>query len=240
MGFETTIAALALATFLAGSAPYLLIRKAGSFGDKILPGALFFSAGLLMGAALFHLLPESFEAIGEKTGFAIMLGFVIFYAPQKYIITQPCEIEEEHRARLGLVAFAGIAIHSIIDGVGVGAAEFVERALPVTFAVIGHKLPAAFALAVFLLSVKMARPKALLLLGLFSLATPLGALATNSALAGWGGDALGYALGFSAGNLMAIASGDLMRRSYFEQKEKRAVRLFCFVIGLSIFAFSGH
>ncbi len=235
MNFYIILGAIALFTYGFGQFTAIVLRRGAISAERFLPAALFFSAGLLMGTALFHLLPESIEMIGSQTGLAILAGFVIFYAPQKYIITQPCEMEEAKPIKPGLLVFAGIALHSMIDGIGVGAAELVEKTSEVAIAIVVHKFTAAFALAVFLTGEKLTPLKMSLYLLFFSLATPTGAALTHFTLSP-NDTFTGFALGFSAGNLTAIASGDLMRKYYREEKRYRALQLFLFLSAIALTA----
>lgn len=117
------------------------------FKDK-LHLILGFSAGALLGAALFDLLPESFDIGSHYYSLSTMFGVVamgIFF----YLIIDRClgthqHVHEEHKdhghsAVRGGTGALTLVIHSLFDGVAIGLASFVPAALPiVAAAVLAH------------------------------------------------------------------------------------------------------
>lgn len=127
-----------VATFLGG----LFALK---FRDK-LHLILGFSAGALIGVAFFDLLPEALE-LGEGHFAAptittiVALGFLIYLVLDRFVFLhshddEHCE-NKNHRGRFGAGA---LSVHSFLDGVAVGLAFQVSRAvgLVVTAAVLTH------------------------------------------------------------------------------------------------------
>jgi zinc transporter ZupT len=121
--------AASLATFLGG-------RLAIRFRDR-LHLVLGFSAGAVMGVALFDLLPEAIEAGGDNsrpmvvTGL-VALGFVIYMFAERAFsaAVKPAAAGVENPgAQRGNLGGASLTLHSFLDGVGIGLAFQVSAAL---------------------------------------------------------------------------------------------------------------
>jgi len=179
----------------------------------------------LVGTGLFHLLPESIELVGASTGMAILVGFAVFYLPQKFVLTHPCDDEECDFHRLGLLAFFGIAFHALTDGVGIGAVGDKPELVIVSFAVMMHKVPASVALVSMLIGSGYARKSSFFFLTIFSVATPLGAIITTYLAGADNSYLLGMATGFSVGNFLAIAGSDLLRRLHEREAKGKLIRI---------------
>jgi zinc transporter ZupT len=106
-----------------------------------------FSAGALLGAALFDLLPESF-GIGShyysySTMFALLaVGIFGYLLVDRFLVKHSHSDEADHAH--DTVSHTGIGplslvIHSLFDGIAIGLASFIPAALPVVaIAVIVH------------------------------------------------------------------------------------------------------
>jgi zinc transporter ZupT len=235
MNFHLYILLILFGTLIGGLLPLAVIES-----RRYLSLAVSFAAGVLIGTALFHLLPESIELIGKSTGLSILTGFAVFYLPQKFMLTHPCEEGDCDFHKLGLLAFIGIGFHAIIDGLAVGAAHDLPNINVIAGAVMAHKIPAALALALLLMAAEFDKRRIAVFVLLFSLATPAGALSTKLFVSGAEPDWLGHLLGFSAGNFLAIAGSDLLRRLHDHDQKNRFVRLALLVAGCSLSLLNTH
>ncbi|MDH4263637.1 MAG: ZIP family metal transporter [Spirochaetia bacterium] len=226
MDFYHSLAAICLVSFLGGLLP-LLYHKI----HDLIPYFISFASGILISAALFRLLPESIEIIGKYTGFPMLVGFIVFYFPQKYVITDACDIDAADLSRLGMLTFLGIGFHSFTDGIGVGAAESGKILSHISFAVIAHKIPDALALSIILISLGIKKSQVIFYLAIFSFTTPFGALLTNSLLTKNSMDWVGYATGFSAGNFLAIAFGDILKKINEKKASIKIIRTVLLIAG---------
>lgn len=232
MNLSSYLLAIFLITLACGILPLLLPRS-----RELLSPAVAFAAGLLTGSALFHLLPESMKIVGPQTGWPLLLGFAIFYLPQKFMMTHPCEEEDCDFHKLGILAFIGISFHAMVDGISIGAAYRLPDAINIVAAAVTfHKIPAAVALSFLLLASGMERGRITVLIFIFALAAPVGAITTKLFLLQGGQTWMGWALGISAGNFLAIAGGDLFRhiheRDQFGSAKKIAFIVFGFAVSL--------
>jgi zinc and cadmium transporter len=120
---------------------------------KILFVLLAFSAGTILGAALFDLLPEAVEHIeGSVVYVYIAVGFVAFYFLERFIYLYHGHGHHsdfsEHGTEKYTKGFAylnvlGDGIHNFLDGMIIAASFNVEFSvgLATTIAVIFHELP---------------------------------------------------------------------------------------------------
>ena len=121
--------AAALATFLGG-------RLAIRYQDKI-HLVLGFSAGAVMGVALFDLLPEAIETGGSQsrltavTGW-VALGFIGYMLTERGVSAgaEPQSGGDGSRGALaGHLGGASLTLHSLLDGLGIGMVYQVSPAL---------------------------------------------------------------------------------------------------------------
>jgi zinc and cadmium transporter len=117
-----------------------------------------FGAGLLVGVALFFLLPELGETAGWGAGALLLAsGYLILFLVNRYVypVCPTCSDDHDHDACATLLhgfappLVAAAAIHSFLDGWSVGAAgEAAEAGIRygIPLAVMVHKIPEGLAL----------------------------------------------------------------------------------------------
>ncbi|MFA7254143.1 MAG: ZIP family metal transporter [Patescibacteria group bacterium] len=134
---------------LIGLAAVVFTALGGLFAIKIkdkLHLVLGFSAGTVLGVALFDLIPESFELAGENYGIQlaalfVALGFAFFMIIDRFFSVHShadlhCE-NPRHGDRLGAAA---LIFHSFLDGLAIGLAFKVspEVGWIVAIAILAH------------------------------------------------------------------------------------------------------
>jgi zinc and cadmium transporter len=170
---------------------------------------LSFSAGVMLGAAFFHMLPEAVEAGGAAALPFVIVGFLLLFLLERFVLVHVCA-EPGPAARMagdgelpvadphvhgapvhvhvhgdatgcgvhtmGLAAFVGMSLHTIVDGFALGAANVeAELGLLVFLAILAHKIPNAFSLSAILRAEGYSRGRALAMNAAFALMVPLGA-----------------------------------------------------------------
>ena len=133
---------IGLATFISTFLGGLFALR---FKDK-LHLILSFSAGAVLGVAFFDLLPETLTLTRDKYAISeittvIALGFVLFMIIDRLALVYPHPDDEcKNTAHRGPLAVAGLALHSMLDGVAIGLAFQVSSAvgLIITIAVLTH------------------------------------------------------------------------------------------------------
>ncbi|MFQ6134176.1 MAG: ZIP family metal transporter [Armatimonadota bacterium] len=191
-----------------------------------------FGAGILLGAAFLHMLPQAIEDVGTEAATVALAGFLVLYVLEKFVMIHACEGEHCDFHTTGLVAFVGLALHAFVDGVALGSALVVPRLAPlVLVAIIAHKGPASLSLAGILLAADYTRRQVLALLTGFGLMVPLGAVVTIALLRGMAPAVAGGLIAFSAGTFVHVAASDLLPEVH-RAEEMRRWALLTFVLGV--------
>lgn len=195
---------------------------------------LSFSAGVLLGAVFFHLLPEVGETLGHDVGWPILLGFLLIFIMERFVFVHACEERECDIHQMGIPAFLGISLHSLLDGIALGAGLMLPHLGPVVLlAVIIHKMPDSISITTILLAVGWNRRKVALLSLLFSLTTPLGALLAYFFFRSLSEENIAVAIGISAGTFLAIATADILPQVH-RIEARNPITLMFLILGLAV------
>jgi zinc and cadmium transporter len=179
--------------------------------QKALALFLSFSAGVLLGAVFFHMLPETGRVLTESMGLPILAGFLLIFVLERFVFIHACEERDCDIHQMGIPAFLGISVHSLLDGMALGAGLILPQLGPVVLlAVIIHKMPDSMSISSILLAAGWTRRKVAILALLFSLTTPVGALLTFLFFRSLAAEHVAVAIGISAGTFLAIATADIL------------------------------
>lgn len=203
--------AIVVVTLGSGAIP-LLIQARGRRTEVLLS----FSAGVMLGAAFFQMIPEAIHLGDLKALSCVLLGALIMFLLERFVIAHICEEPEEgcevhDHASLGIVAFLGLSIHTLFDGVALGSSLTAGIGASVFIAIIAHKIPSSLALGSILVHAGYRRRTILLLLFAFALTIPLGSglyFLVDRLIRGEGFTA--WVLAFSAGTFLYLALADLL------------------------------
>ena len=127
----------------------IFISLIGSFlpllrelSQRALALLLSFSAGVLLGAVFFHMLPETGKVLDDNIGWPILGGFLLIFVMERFVFVHACEERDCDIHQMGIPAFLGISLHSLLDGIALGAGLMLPQLGPVVLlAVIIHKMP---------------------------------------------------------------------------------------------------
>jgi len=196
---------------------------------------LSFSAGVMLGAAFFHMLPEAVEGAGLSALPFVLVGFLTLFLLERFVLVHVCAepgptveallhphgtpgYEHAHGATgcdvhtLGMAAFVGLSLHTLLDGFALGAASS-DRALGflVFLAILAHKIPNSFSLSAILRAEGYSRRRALAMNAAFAAMVPAGAalyLVVRGLVNAPSFTAL--ALAASAGTFLHLALSDIL------------------------------
>ena len=223
-------------------------------------------AGLILGIALYHLLPHGLERIHgpgniEKGALWCLLGVVLMVGLQRMFQFHQHDFSSEEKAlhadhshsgkALGAGGVAGIifgfAVHTVIDGVAVGASAQASiqhgggiEALPgfeAFLAVLLHKPLDAYSIVFVVRRAGLSRRACNLINLGYALLCPLAALASF-----WVGSQLdtavaselaGYVLCFAAGAFLCVALSDLLPEIHFHAHDRLKL-IVAFLIGTAL------
>ncbi|MGH7793989.1 MAG: ZIP family metal transporter [Candidatus Binatia bacterium] len=219
----------------------IFISLVGSFlplmrelSQRALALLLSFSAGVLLGAVFFHMLPKTGEMLGENLGWPILAGFLLIFVMERFVFVHACEERQCDIHQMGIPAFLGISLHSLLDGLALGAGLMMPHlGSVVLLAVIIHKVPDSISITSILLSAGWRRRKVALLSLLFSLTTPVGALLAYLFFRALSAENVAIAIGISAGTFLAIATADILPQVH-RIEERNPMTLMFLVLGLGM------
>lgn len=189
-----------------------------------------FSAGVLLGVGILHIVPESM-ALTSGAPFFILLAFVLFYFFEHHLMIHAGHEEQHHISLdvadchdecclhphpMGMMAFVGMGLHSLIDGViiGTGFEVSYNMGLLAALGVIAHEVPEGIAMMAILLHYGWSRRRAVQLTTFVALATPLAAFLTFALVNNMPDHLLGALLAGAGGSFVYIAASDLIPESH--------------------------
>ncbi len=201
------------------------------------------SAGTLLGAAFFHLLPESLETVGIEVGLGITLGsYLLFFLVERILHVQHCHTENCPSHTVGYLNLLGDAIHNFIDGLVIAAAfsTSIELGIATTLAVAIHEIPQEWGDMGVLLHAGMSVKTALLAnLGVALTAVAGGIIGV--ALSSYSTVSASYLLPVAAGGFLYIASSDLVPELRRANKGAQGTAVWLsLLIGVAIMILTAH
>jgi len=208
-----------------------LLRK---LSQRALALLLSFSAGVLLGAVFFHMLPEIGRVLTDNLGWPVLSGFVLIFVMERFVFVHACEELDCDIHQMGIPAFLGISLHSLLDGIALGAGLILPQLGPVVLlAVIIHKMPDSISISSLLLSAGWQRKQVSVLNILFSLTTPIGAIVAYLFFRALSPENIAVAIGISAGTFLAIATADILPQVH-RIEQRNPMTLVFLVLGLSV------
>lgn len=205
-----------------------------ALSQRALALLLSFSAGVLLGAVFFHMLPEVGNVLGANLGMPVLAGFLLIFVMERFVFVHACEEHDCDIHQMGIPAFLGISLHSLLDGIALGAGLILPQLGPVVLlAVIIHKMPDSMSISSILLSAGWDRRKVGKLNLLFSLTTPIGALLAFLSFRVLSPENVAFAIGLSAGTFLAIATADILPHVH-RIEQRNPMTLVFLAIGLTV------
>ena len=183
-----------------------------------LPTVIAFTGGIVVAVALFDVLPEAINAIGDATTTATLVGvgFLAFFLVERLLVLHHRDDPEQARAhhQVGALGAAGLTIHSFIDGLGIGLAFGLDTAILVFVAVAAHDFADGMNMVSFVLMQSGDRRRARRWLAVDALAPLAGALVGASvAISEY---ALGHVLALYVGFFIYLGATDLIPEAHHE------------------------
>jgi zinc and cadmium transporter len=201
------------------------------------------AAGSLLGSALFYLLPEAVEVMGNELNLYlyVLVGFLTFFILEQFLhwhhFHGEQESEHHHHHPVTYLVLISHSIHNFVDGIVVGGSFLIDVRIGI-FAWIGvalHEIPQKLGDFSILLHGGWKHKKALLYNFLSSLSFLVGSvlvffLASEIDVS--------FLLPFAAGMFLYIAAVDLVPEiKNHHNMKKNAIHFVSFVVGLGIILF---
>eukprot|EP01112_Ceratiomyxa_fruticulosa_P012549 TRINITY_DN347_c0_g1_i1.p1 TRINITY_DN347_c0_g1~~TRINITY_DN347_c0_g1_i1.p1 ORF type:complete len:358 (-),score=47.15 TRINITY_DN347_c0_g1_i1:103-1176(-) len=143
---------------------------------------------------------------------------------------------------LSMVAFVGLAVHSLIDGIVIAGAFSANATVGsrVAVAIVFHKFPDGFVMSSIIAAQSPNRDREkthpFVYIGSIAAMTPLGALLGALLLGGIPPVATGFVLGFGAGTFLYIVATGILPE-LLDAKNHRKISLISLVLGYCAFVF---
>ena len=174
---------LALVSALLGAGSTFIIKM----NHKKLCILISISAGALLGAAAFTLIPESSQRLSIlEILLSVLSGYLLFWIISRYYshVCPACsashfdEKTTKKFSEIFLTLFTALAFHSLLDGVAISAGDLQnnEEQSSIFLAILTHKFPEGLALASLMLGAGMTRTKIISYTFLVEATTILGSL----------------------------------------------------------------
>lgn len=194
---------------------------------KELTTAIALTGGVVVAVALFHVLPESIEAVGnpQRVGLLVGAGFIVFFVVERLVVLHHRDDAEQAKshAHVGAFGAAGLSLHSFIDGLGIGLAFDLSTStgLLVFIAVISHDFADGLNTVGFILRQSGDRARAKRWLTVDALAPLAGAIIGSTLSVSE--YALGSALAVYAGFFLFMGATDLLPHAHEHPSGKRVL-----------------
>jgi zinc transporter, ZIP family len=212
------LAGLTVVSTLAGGAFALRLHRE-------LKTAIALSGGIVVAVALFDLIPEALEAIGDNRRVTTLVGagFVLFFVAERFLVLHHRDEPEQARAHseVGALGAGALAFHTFTDGLGIGLAFGLDTktGILVLIAVVSHDFADGINAVTFVLSQGGTRRAALRWLALVAVAPLVGAL-VGSAI-DVSERTLGHLLAVYAGIFLYIGATDLLPEAHSHPSWRR-------------------
>jgi solute carrier family 39 (zinc transporter), member 1/2/3 len=231
------LVALFATAFACGALP---LRRANGHGPgRLLEWGNAFAAGVFLGAGFVHILPDA-NAAWARLGWHYPIGMLLAAAAIVFMLLFEHVLppEDAHHAmhapsanrfgghdhpagspRAVYAILTALSVHSLLEGLALGAQQELRSALVIFAAILAHKSMEGFALGVSLARGTAPGARATALLALFASATPVGIVAgaTVGALEGSAQLACEATfLSLAAGTFAYVATLDILREEFHE------------------------
>ena len=185
------------------------------------------SGGIVVAVALFDVLPEAIDAVGDarRVGSLIGAGFLGFFLIQRLLVLHHRDEPDEAKAhaRVGALGAAGLSAHSFLDGLAIGLAFGLDTStgLLVFMAVVAHDFADGLNTVSFVLRQGDDRLRARRWLMVDALAPLVGAIVGT--LVNTSEYALGHLLAVYAGVFLFMGASDLLPEAHAHPSWRRVV-----------------
>lgn len=140
---------------------------------------LAFSGAFMLGLCFFHVLPESYSAIGHQAGIWVLVGFMVQIILE--VLSKGMEHGHAHALHgkeLPFALFVGLGLHALLEGLPFGG-EHAHEHHSLLAGVIIHKIPVAFILGSVMRGAGFTIMQGALAMFGFAAMAPLGGIITH-------------------------------------------------------------
>ena len=198
------------------------------------------TGGVVVAVALFDVLPEAIDAVGDSERVAMLVGagFLGFFLAERLLVLHHRDDADQARAHgeVGAFGAAGLALHSFIDGMGIGLAFDLSPSTGflVFLAVISHDFADGLNTVGFILRQSDDRRRAIRWLAIDAAAPLLGAIV--GVLISVSEHTLGSLLAVYAGFFLFMGATDLLPEAHRHPSPRRVLLTTAGFVGIFLVA----
>ena len=216
----------------------------GTFAFRLghqLDALIALSGGIVVAVALFDVLPEAMDTVGDPRRVTLLVGagFLFFFLAERLLVLHHRDEPDQAKAhaRVGILGAAGLSAHSFLDGLAIGLAFGLNAGtgLLVFMAVIAHDFADGLNTVSFILRQGDDRTRARLWLRIDALA-PLAGAIVGTTLLDTSAYTLGHLLSVYAGFFLFMGATDLLPQAHSHPSWRRVgltVCGFCATFGIA-------
>lgn len=212
-----SVLAFAAVVGMAGLAGVLLVHRYEEWARRHTGELITFASGLLVAGSLLHVLRRAVALGGIETATSwALVAFVVLYVAENHFLPHPHARAEPHgdghRHTAGPAAVVGLGLHSVLDGVAVGAgfsASFLTGGVIVAL-VVSHKVPVGIASMGALYHSGASRRDAVRYSSLVALLTPAFVILTYAFLREASPGLLAGIIAAAGGSFLYVGAADLL------------------------------
>lgn len=210
------------------------------FAKKYTHQLMSFAAGILLATAFLHLIPEAVELSAGSAFLYVLVGFVTFYILESLIMVHagPELHHISHFKGEGLessakMAFLGLLLHSLIDGVIIGVGFEIDPTIGAftTFSIIMHELPEGIT-TYALMMLTETKKQALIKSWAVALATPAGTIFSLLFIKDIPDNVIGILLALASGTFIYVAASDLIPKTHNHKGNSNIIFLIAGVVAI--------
>ena len=181
-----------------------------------LPTVIALTGGIVVAVALFDVLPEGIENVGDpsRATAVVAVGFLLFFFAERALVLHHRDDPDMARAHERVGVLGGLSVHSFIDGLGIGLAFGLDATTGflVFIAVVSHDFADGLNTVSFILSQSGDRKQATRWLTVDAIAPLLGAIVGSLLMVSE--QALGYLLCLYSGFFLYMGATDLLPEAH--------------------------
>jgi ZIP family zinc transporter len=183
------------------------------------------TGGIVVAVALFDVLPEAMEAVGDADQVAALIGagFLTFFLAERALVLHHRDETAQARShpQVGVLGAAGLSLHSFVDGLGIGFAFNLSTStgMFVFLAVISHDFADGLNTVSFVLRQGGDRVRAVRWLAIDAAAPLLGAIVGSTIAVSE--QTLGNLLALYAGFFLFMGATDLLPEAHEHPSGRR-------------------
>jgi len=203
--------------------------------ERLLLFLVSFSAGVLLGDAFLHLIPEAFEILNSPlmASGSLLGGVIVFFVLEKVICWRHCHVPTsiDHPHPVAWMNLVGDGLHNFIDGLIITSSYLISLPLGLgtTLAVIAHEIPQEIGDFGVLIYGGFSRLKALFL-NLLSGLLALGGVIIAFFISHQSSLFSASLVPFAAGGFIYIALSDLVPELHKETKPSKSLGQLVFLL----------